>query len=193
MNLLNSAIEAELDGKYRRAINRYAGLSRHGSVLDRVGIYQAIARCFEKLGSLKNAAYWHQQAGEAYLKVPNRLMGAQERAYYAMLEFRGAVQDLAPDVSMRRAADSYLKALKMCLNAGKEGYSHEMLFAAHLCVKIHEFKDAAGFFAESAAQFEKEGQTELAEESHLLEGQYFERSGAGRLTGKLRAAKGAMR
>jgi tetratricopeptide (TPR) repeat protein len=192
MDPLNSAIEAELDGQYRRAIGFYTQLSKRGSVLDRVGVYQAIARCLEKLGSLKKAAYWHERAGEAYLKVPSKLMAAQERAYYAMLEFRGAVQDWAPDASRRSAADRYLKTFKMCLSSGKEGYSHEMLFAAHLCAKLHHFKQAAEFFAETATQFEKEGQAALAKESHLLEAQYYERSGDGRLVRKLRAAKGAM-
>jgi hypothetical protein len=59
MGLLNSAIEAELDGEYRRAISRYSQLAKQGSILDRVGIYQAIARCLEKLGSLRKAGYWH--------------------------------------------------------------------------------------------------------------------------------------
>ena len=192
MNLLNSAIEAELDGKYHRAISCYTKLSKRGSTLDRVGIFQAIARCFEKLGSLRKAAYWHVRAGEAYLKVPAGIMGPQERAYYAMLEFRGAVQDLAPDASMPSAAYGYLKTLKVCLKTGKDGYSHEMLFAAHLCAKIHEFRQAAEFFAETATQFEKEGQGALAKESRILEAQYYERSGDGRLIRKLRAAKGAM-
>jgi len=63
MHLLDSAIEAELQADYRLAIKCYLRLSRQGSLLDRVGIYQAIARCFEKSGLYKKAAYWHERAG----------------------------------------------------------------------------------------------------------------------------------
>jgi tetratricopeptide (TPR) repeat protein len=192
MGLLNSAIEAELHGKYRRAIGRYKQLARQGSMLDRVGIYQAIARCFEKLGSLRKAGYWHERAGEGYLKVPSRLMGPQERAYYAMVEFRGAIQDYAPNPSLR-AAHNYLRALQVCLKAGKEGYSHEMLFAANLCAKIHEFKRAAELFDDAATLFEKEKQGGLAHESYLLGAEYYEKSGNARLGRKLRATANALR
>lgn len=192
MGLLNSAIEAELDGEYRRAISRYLKLAKHGSILDRVGIYQAIARCFERLGSLGKAGYWHEEAGQGYMKVPSRLMGPQERAYYAMVEFRSAIQDYAPNPSMRSAAHSYLKAIRVCLKAGKEGYSHEILFAASLCAKIHEFKKAAEFFADTAAQFEREKQEGLAHESYLLGARYYEKSGNARLARELRATAGAL-
>jgi hypothetical protein len=192
MGLLTSAIEAELDGEYRRAIRSYSQLAKQGSMLDRVGIYQAIARCLEKLGSLRKAGYWHEEAGQGYLKLQSRLMGPQERAYYAMVEFRSAIQDYAHTPSMRSAAYSYLKALEICLKAGKEGYSHEMLFAASLCAKIHAFKKAAGFFAETAAEFEKEKQRGLARESYLLGAPYYEKSGNARLARELRAAARAL-
>ena len=188
MHLLNSAIEAELDANYRLAIKRYLRLSRQGSMLDRVGIYQAIARCLEKLGSFGKAAVWHEKAGRGYLKLPAKLMTPQERAYYAMVEFRAALQDYAPDLSRRGAVQSYLKTLATCLKPGKEGYSHEMLFAANLCAKTHAYRRAAIFFADTALQFQKERQESLARESYRLAVRYCEKSGDAKLARKLRAA-----
>ena len=78
-----------------------------------------------------------------------------------------------------RSAYGYLKALQLCLKSGKEGYSHEMLFAASLCAKVHEFKRAAEFFADTAIQLEKEKQRSLAYESYLLAAQYYKKSGNG--------------
>lgn len=121
-------------------------------MLDRVGIYQAIARCFEKIGLQRKAGYWHERAGLGYMRLPARVMGREERAYYGMVEFRNAIQNYAPALlSRRKVVDRYLSALRVCLKGGKEGYSHEMLFAAHLCVKIHEFRQAADFFTEAGS------------------------------------------
>jgi len=189
MDLLNSATEAELKANYRRAITYYKKLAQQGSSLDRVGIQQAIARCFEKLGSLNKAAQWHEKAGQAYMKLPGEIMGASERAYYGMVEFRSAVQDYAPNLAMRRAAKGYLDALSVCLRAGKEGYSHEMLFAAHLCVKIRDFTRAARFFADTAEQFKKEKVAKLARETTELAAKYYERSGNARAVRNLRTAE----
>lgn len=175
MGLLNSAIEAELKANYRRAIVNYRKLANRGSSLDRVGIFQAIARCYEKLGSTNAAAHWHEKAGQGYMRLSSKLMGTSERAYYAMIEFRCAIQDYAPRLAMRRTARGYLKALNICLKAGKEGYSHEMLFAAHLCVCIRDFKRATKFFADTAEQFEKERLLELAKEANYLAAKYYER------------------
>ena len=192
MHLLNSAIEAELDADYRMAIKYYLPLSRQGSLLDRVGIYQAIARCFEKLGSFGKAALWHERAGRGYMKLPAALMGRQERAYYAMGEFRAAIQDHTPHLSKHNAVRSYLKALAICLEQGKEGYSHEMLFAAHLCAKTHAYGRAARFFTDTALQFQKERQEAMARESYRLAAQYCEKAGEVKLARKLRAAAGTL-
>ena len=105
-----------------------------------------------------------------------------------MVEYRYAIQDYTPSSLLRKPARSYLKALAACLKAGKEGYSHEMLFAAHLYVKLHEFKRAAEYFTDTAKQFEKEKQTSLANESYLLASQCYEKSGNSRLARKLIAA-----
>ena len=192
MRLLNSAIEAELDADYSLAIKCYVRLSRQGSMLDRVGIYQALARCFEKSGSNRKAAYWHDRAGQSYMKLAPAMMGRQERAYYAMVEFRAAVQDYVPNLSRRSAVRSYLKMLAICLETGKEGYSHEMLFAAHLCAQIHAYRKASVFFADTAMQLHKEGQGALARESYRLGVQYYGKSRSANLTRKLRAAAAAL-
>ena len=188
MGLLNSAIEAELNADYRRAIPYYKRLAQQGSNLDRVGIYQAIARCYEKLGSLNKAAQWHEKAGQGYMKLPGKLMGASERAYYGMVEFRCAIQDYAPSLAMRRAAQGYLDALSVCLRTGKEGYSHEMLFAAYLCVRIRDFTRAAQFFADAAEQFKKEKILKLARDAKELAAKYYERLGNSRAARNLRTA-----
>ena len=188
MGLLNSAIEAELNADYRRAIPYYKRLAQQGSNLDRVGIYKAIARCYEKLGSLNKAAQWHEKAGQGYMKLPGKLMGASERAYYGMVEFRCAIQDYAPSLAMRRAAKGYLDALSVCLRTGKEGYSHEMLFAAYLCVRIRDFTRAAQFFADAAEQFKKEKILKLARDAKELAAKYYERLGNSRAARNLRTA-----
>ncbi len=188
MDLLNSAIGSELKADYHTAIASYTKLAQQGSSLDRVGIHQAIARCYEKRGSMNKAAQWHEKAGQGYMRLPGRLMGPSERAYYSMVEFRCAIQDYAPSMAMRRAARSYLNALGICLRAGKEGYSHEMLFAAHLCAKIRDFTRAAQFFADTAEQFKKEKLPKLAKDATELASKYYERSGNFRTARKLRNA-----
>lgn len=103
-----------------------------------------------------------------YLKLPRGTMSAQEKAYYALIEFRGAVQDYRSGESMRRAAEAYLQALNTCLKAGKEGFSHEMLFAGYLSKKIGQLRKAANLFADSAVQFNRERKLKLAQEMNRL-------------------------
>jgi tetratricopeptide (TPR) repeat protein len=178
VSLLTSAIRAELGAHYETAVGYYRKLARQGSLLDRVGTFQTLARCYEKLAAFKKAGYWHERAGQAYKKLPTNFMGAQEKAYYALIEFRGAVQDYSSGESMRRAAHAYLKALNTCLTAGKEGYSHEMLFAGHLSIKMGQLRKAAGFFKDSAKQFEQERKPKLAREMHRLAAVCLEKAGA---------------
>jgi len=184
LDLLNSAIKAELRPDYPLALRYYRKLARQGAPLDRIGIYQAMARCFEKSGSMSKAGYWHEKAGQGYMRLPTRVMGQQERAYYGLIEFRSAVQDYTPDASMRKAAKNYMRALSLCLKAGKEGYSHEMLFAGHLSSKIKDFKRAAEFFADAAEQLKNE--PKLARGSCELAARYYERSGNHLAAAKLR-------
>ncbi len=173
MEQLTAAIKAELDTDYARAIGHYRKLASQGSLLDRVGIYQAVARCYEKLGELKTAGTWHEKAGDAYLKISNRIMGEPERAYYALLEFRSALQDYGSGKRMRRAAARYLHSLTTCLKHSKEGYSHEMLFAGFLSAKLGSHKQAGRFFRDSSKQFEQGGDTQLAREIRELALKYL--------------------
>ncbi len=102
------------------------------------------------------------------MALPTRVMGTQERAYYAVLEFRSAIQDYKLVPSTRRATKSYLKALGVCLERGKEGYSHEMLFAGLLCAKLKMPQRAAAFFIDCAQQFSRESKNELAVEMYAM-------------------------
>ena len=180
MGLLTAAIRAELNTDYTRAIGYYRKLALQGSLLDRVGIYQALARCHEKLGELKKAGAWHEKAGYAYLNISNRIMGEPERAYYALLEFRSSLQDYGSGKRMRRAAARYLAALATCLKHSKEGYSHEMLFAGFLSAKLGSHKRAGRFFMDSAKQFEQGKDTALTREIYALASKQFQRAGARR-------------
>lgn len=168
LSLLTSAIQAELDSDYRTAALNYRRLATQGSLLDRVGILQSIARCYEKLGKFTEAARWRERAGNAYAKLPRQVMGSQEKAYYALVEFRTAIQDYRTIRGMRRATGAYLKALDTCLRASKEGYSHEMLFAGFLAKKLGLRKKAAGFLEDAAEQFERDGKLSLARELREL-------------------------
>ncbi len=53
MSHLIDAIHAEARGDFRAAAEHYRHLTETGSPLDRAGIWQALARCHEKLGDLK--------------------------------------------------------------------------------------------------------------------------------------------
>ncbi len=119
MTFLTSAIIAEVAGDYGKAVAYYRKMARQGSLLDRIGIFQAIARCSEKTGLLKRAAHWHERAGRGYMQLPSRVMGTQEKAYYALVEFRSALQDYVSGTSMRRAAKLYLNSLRSALRQGR--------------------------------------------------------------------------
>src|SRR5207245_10788224 len=67
MSDLVEAIEAEARSDFAKALGHYARLTESGSALDRVGIFQALARCNEKLGRLKDAGTWRRRAGQGYL------------------------------------------------------------------------------------------------------------------------------
>ena len=63
MSDLVAAIDAEARGDFPKALEHYTRLTESGSALDRVGIFQALARCAEKLGRLKEAGDWRRKAG----------------------------------------------------------------------------------------------------------------------------------
>jgi hypothetical protein len=115
-------------------------------------------------------------------------MGPQEKAFYALVEFRSALQDYKSGTSMQRAAKRYLAVLGICLKAGKEGYTHEMLFAGHLSARLGHLRKAAGFFMDSAKQFEQEAKLKLARETYELAATCLQEIGDDRMAKKVRAA-----
>src|SRR5205823_9270779 len=81
------AIAAEALGDFTGALEHYSRLTESGSPLDRVGILQALARCAEKLGRLKDAGGWRRKAGQAYRALRDEEMKADERDYLALVEY----------------------------------------------------------------------------------------------------------
>src|SRR5467141_4464524 len=78
MSDLLEAIDAEARGDFGKALTHYTKLTASGSPLDRIGIFQALARCAEKLGRLKEAGAWRRQAGQAYLLLKEGEMARSE-------------------------------------------------------------------------------------------------------------------
>src|SRR5205823_2007706 len=103
---------ADLKKTLRTILEHYAKLTESGSPLDRVGIFQALARCAEKLGHLKKAGAWRRKAGQGYLALKDEEMAPDERNYLALVEFRNAVQDLHGDPSLPMVAKEYASVLK---------------------------------------------------------------------------------
>src|SRR5256886_13312190 len=129
MSDLLEAIDAEARGDFGKALAHYTNLTASGSSLDRIGIFQALARCAEKLGRLKEAGAWRRQAGQAYPLLKDGEMAADERNDLALVEYRNAVQDLHGDPSLGAVAKEYAAVLKDNFPGGDEGLTHERLFA----------------------------------------------------------------
>jgi len=129
MSDLVAAIDAEAKGQFATALEHYGRLTEAGSPLDRIGIYQALARCGEKLGHLREAGAWRRKAGQAYLALGDRDMSKDQREYLSLVEYRNAVQDLSGDPSISVVAKEYAEILKRNFSEGAEGLTHEGLFA----------------------------------------------------------------
>jgi len=150
MSALIEAIEAEAHGNFREALERYEKLTGSGPLLDRVGIYQALARCNEKLGRLPQAGAWRRKAGQGYLALQDEEMARDERLYLALVEYRNAVQDLHGDSSLREVADEYAAVLKENFSGGAEGLTHEGLFAGAFFQALGNYLLAAKYFFDTA-------------------------------------------
>jgi tetratricopeptide (TPR) repeat protein len=161
MSDLVDAIDAEARGDFATALAHYAKLTESGSDLDRVGIYQALARCCEKLGRLREAGGWRRKAGGAYVALKDETMPKDEREYLALVEYRNAVQDLhgAPDLA--EVAREYGAILKQNFSEGAEGLTHEGLFAGAFFRSIGDNLTAAKYFFDTA-----EAMSEQAAESN---------------------------
>ena len=129
MSKLLEAIEAEVRGDFKTAAAAYETLTDVGSTLDRIGIYQALARCREKAGELRDAAPWRRKAAHGYMALPDDVMPKDERRYYALVEARNAVQELAGQAApLTEAAGEYRDVLAENWKGGPEGLTHEGFF-----------------------------------------------------------------
>jgi len=150
MSDLVEAIEAEARSDFAKALGHYARLTESGSALDRVGIFQALARCNEKLGRLKDAGTWRRRAGQGYLALMDDEMARDERQYLALVEYRNAVQDLHGDPSLPSVAKEYAAVLKDNFSGGAEGLTHEGLFAGAFFRTLGDHLTAAKYFFDTA-------------------------------------------
>lgn len=150
MSDLIEAIDAESRGDFAKAAAHYLKLTGSGSALDRVGIFQALARCFEKLGRLKEAGAYRREAGRRYLELGEKEMAKDERQYLALVEYRNAVQDLLGDDSLAEVAKEYAAVLKDNFAEGAEGLTHEGLFAGAFFQSLGDSLTAAKYFFDTA-------------------------------------------
>lgn len=150
MSDLVDAIDAEARGDFAKALEPYAKLTDSGSNLDRIGIYQALARCHEKLGRLREAGTWRRKAGQGYLALKDEEMARDERAYLSLVEYRNAVQDLQGDPSLKEVAKEYAAVLKENFSGGAEGLTHEGLFAGAFFQALGEPLTASKYFFDTA-------------------------------------------
>ncbi|HEY7588443.1 MAG TPA: hypothetical protein VIB49_06840 [Thermoplasmata archaeon] len=150
MSDLVKAIDAEARGDFAQALEHYARLADSGSSLDRIGICQALARCSEKLGRLREAGAWRRRAGQGYLSLKDESMPRDERQYLALVEYRNAVQDLLGDPILGEVAKEYGAVLKENFSAGAEGLTHEGLFAAAFFQSLGDPLAAAKYYFDTA-------------------------------------------
>jgi hypothetical protein len=147
---LLEAIDAEARGDFSKALTHYTRLTESGSALDRVGILQALARCAEKLGRLKEAGGWRRKAGQGYRSLRDEDMAADERNYLALVEYRNSVQDLHGDPSLPEVAKEYSAVLKDNFSAGADGLTHEGLFAGAFFRALGDHLTAAKYLFDTA-------------------------------------------
>ncbi len=150
MSDLVDAIDAEARGDFASALDHYAKLTESGSSLDRIGIFQALARCDEKLGRLRDAGAWRRKAGAGYLALKDEEMARDERAYLSLVEYRNAVQDLQGGPSLNEVAKEYAAVLKENFSDGAEGLTHEGLFAGAFFQAIGDHLTASKYFFDTA-------------------------------------------
>lgn len=159
MSDLVEAIEAEARGDFAKALEHYAKLTGSGAALDRVGIFQALARCNEKLGRLKDAGGWRRKAGQGYIALKDDEMPRDERQYLALVEYRNAVQDLHGDPSLAEVAKEYAVVLKDNFSGGAEGLTHEGLFAGAFFQALGDHLMAAKYFFDTAEAMSEQAST----------------------------------
>ena len=156
MSDLLKAIDAEARADFAAALEHYGKLTSSGSALDRVGIHQALARCCEKLGRLRDAGAWRRMAGQGYLALPDDAMKADERQYLALVEYRNAVQDLTGDPALKEVAHEYKQVLAENWKGGPEGLTHEGLFGGAFLMGLGDHASAARYLFDSAETISEE-------------------------------------
>ncbi len=157
MSHLVAAIEAEIRADFKAAAEHYRHLTDVGSALDRVGIYQALARCLEKQGDVKAAAEWRRKAGMGYLALTDNVMARGEREYLALVEYRNAVQDVGSDVTAARGlAREYGEVLTKNFSEGAAGLTHEGLFAGAFFRALGDHRTATRYFFDTAEALSEE-------------------------------------
>lgn len=150
MATIVDAIEAEVRGDFRAAADAYRGLTDTGSPLDRIGIYQGLARCHEKLGQLAEAGPWRRRAAAGYMALSDEEMPQDERRYLALVESRNAVQDLVGTEGLAEAAVEYASILSENWKGGPEGLTHEGLFGGFFLQGRGDWTAAARYFFDVA-------------------------------------------
>jgi len=151
MSDLLDAIEAEARGDFAAALPHYEKLTTSGSALDRVGIHQALARCNEKLGRLKDGGRWRRKAGQGYVALSDDEMARDERQYLA--------QDLHGDASLPEVAKEYAAVLKDNFSGGAEGLTHEGLFAGAFFRALGDHLTAAKYLFDTAEAMSEQATT----------------------------------
>ncbi len=150
MSHLIDAIQAETRGDFKAAAEHYRNLINTGTPLDQVGIYQALARCDEKLGQFAFAGHWRRVAGRIYLELPDTVMSKDERQYLALVEYRNAVQGLRGDPTLKEIANEYKAVLAENWKNGPEGLTHEGLFGGIFLMELGDHGAAARYLFDSA-------------------------------------------
>lgn len=151
MSKLLEAIEAEVRGDFARAAEAYLALAGVGSDLDRIGIAQSLARCYERAGRLEEATTWRRKAAQGYMALADEVMPRDERRYYALVEARGAVQDLTADShALAEAGEEYKQILAENWKGGPEGLTHEGLFAGMFFRSRGDWVTAAKYLFDTA-------------------------------------------
>lgn len=176
MSDLLEAIEAEARGDFATALAHYAKLTDSGSPLDRVGILQALARCSEKLGRLREAGTWRRKAGQGYLALKDERMAKDERQYLALVEYRNAVQNLHGDSSQTEVAKEYAAVLKDNFAGGAEGLTHEGLFAGAFFQALGDHLQAAKYFFDTAEAMSEQAADSNDKELRLAAAVAYERA-----------------
>ncbi len=150
MQNLFEALKTEEAGDYDEAIKIYKEMTEGMDPLGKIWTFQAIARCYEKLGNVKEAINWNEKAIQAYPSIPARVMGYRETVFYALVEARHNLEKSRNDPeTFKRIFQLYTFILDKCLNRylfPPSSLGHEVLSAATICEKLGMEEKAADYY-----------------------------------------------